>query len=138
MSLVLLVVLAAAPVQDTVTRDGEKVAVVFAPGRTRGERIYKTYCHHCHGERGDGSGHIGRGLQVKPVDLTADEAAARMTADAVTRVVRDGSNKPNAAMIPWKLVLSDDQIRDVASYTSALAASARAARETQRRTGKTD
>lgn len=105
-----------------------KVWVSFESSGRRGEAVYKTYCHHCHGAKGDGSGHIGRGLMVKPVDLTAPEAAPRMTPQAIFLVVRNGSARPNTAMIPWSTVLPDEVIRDVAEYTAELAAQGRSER----------
>lgn len=125
--------------QEVTTLNGDKtkMTVTFESNPKRGEQIYKTYCHHCHGEKGDGSGHIGRGLQVKPIDLTAPELASRMTTDTIARIVRDGSGKPNAAMIPWGTVLRDEQIRDVAAYTATLAADGRAQREKQQKSDPT-
>lgn len=108
--------------------DKTKVTVTFESSTNRGEQVYRTYCHHCHGEKGDGTGHIGRGLMLKPVDLTAPELGPRMTVDAIKLIVREGSGKPGAAMIPWKLVLPDEVIKDVAVYTAALAAEGRAKR----------
>ncbi len=105
-----------------------KVWVTFEASETRGEAVYKTYCHHCHGPKGDGSGHIGRGLMVKPVDLTAPEAASRMTPQAIFTIVKNGSTRPNTAMIPWGTVLPDELIRDVSEYTAALAAEGRKGR----------
>lgn len=102
-----------------------KVWVTFEASDRRGEAVFKTYCHHCHGAKGDGSGHIGRGLMTKPVDLTAPELAPRMTAKAIFTIVKNGSPKPNTAMIPWSTVLPDELIRDVAEYTAALAAEGR-------------
>lgn len=105
-----------------------KVWVTFEASESRGEAVYKTYCHHCHGPKGDGSGHFGRGLMVKPVDLTAPEAASRMTPQAIFTIVKNGSTKPNTAMIPWSSVLPDELIRDVSEYTAALAAEGRKGR----------
>lgn len=129
---VLLALVVARPARadevKTFNGDKTKVEVSFAPAAGRGEAIYKTYCHHCHGDKGDGTGHIGKGLQIKPVDLTAPDLAVRMTPDNIARIVREGSGKPGAAMIPWKTVLRDEQIRDVAEFTSRLAAEGRARR----------
>lgn len=107
-----------------------KVTVTYTPGADRGESIYRTYCHHCHGETGDGTGHIGYGLPVKPVDLTAPELAERMTEERIYKLVRDGAAAQDASifMIAWKAVLLDEQLRDVAKYTAALAAKGRAKR----------
>ena len=79
-----------------------KVWVTFEASESRGEAVYKTYCH---GPKGDGTGHIGRGLMVKPVDLTAPDAASRMTPQAIFTIVKNGSARPNTAMIPWSSVL---------------------------------
>lgn len=107
-----------------------KVTVTFSPGADRGEAIYKTYCHHCHGDTGDGTGHIGKGLPVKPIDLTAPELADRLTEERIYKLVRDGSNAQGGSiyMISWKSVLREEQLRDVAAYTARLAAEGRARR----------
>lgn len=128
----IVVLLARAALADdaktTLLGDKTSMTVTFDPSPNRGEKVYKTYCHHCHGERGDGTGHIGRGLEIKPMDLTAPEFATRMTARNIAFVVREGSGKPNAAMIPWKTVLPDELIEDVSTYTERLAAEGRARR----------
>ena len=106
----------------------EALIPMVVESTNRGERAYKTYCHHCHGENGDGTGHIGKGLVIKPVDLTIPDGAARFTAQNIAHVVREGSGKPGAAMIPWKTVLPEEAIKDVAVYTADLAARGRAKR----------
>lgn len=124
----LVLVMVALGVWADETRFGDKTSmtVTFDPSPNRGEKVYKTYCFHCHGEFGDGSGHIGRGLDIKPVDLTDPALAPRMTARNIAYVVREGSSTPNAAMIPWKTVLPEELIKDVALYTERLAAEGRA------------
>ncbi|MBM4778345.1 MAG: cytochrome c [Archangiaceae bacterium] len=130
LSLVLLLAFASRADDKPVTLNGDKtkVTVTFEAAPNRGERAYKTYCHHCHGENGDGTGHIGKGLVIKPVDLTIPDGAARFTAQNIAHVVREGSGKPGAAMIPWKTVLPEEAIKDVAVYTADLAARGRAKR----------
>ncbi len=108
--------------------DKTKMTVTFEAAPNRGERVYKTYCHHCHGDTGDGTGHIGKGLVIKPVDLTIPDGAARFTVQNIAHIVREGSGKPGAAMIPWKTVLPEEAIKDVAAYTADLAARGRAKR----------
>lgn len=128
---VVVLIALVAPAQDgSVSLNGNKtkMTVTFEAAPNRGERVYKTYCHHCHGETGDGSGHIGKGLVIKPVDLTSPDGAARFTAQNIAHVVREGSGKPGAAMIPWKTVLPEEAIKDVAAYTADLAARGRAKR----------
>lgn len=127
-SLVLSSVVLAQEVKSS--SDKTKLTVTFQPAPNRGERIYKTYCHHCHGERGDGTGHMGAGLPTKPVDLTDPALASQLTEDKVFKLVRDGSAKQGGSifMIAWKIVLRDEEIRDVAAYTVELAAAGRAKR----------
>lgn len=117
-TLTLVVTLSAAGLAAT-----PKPLVSFEPGPKRGEAIYRTYCHHCHGEAGDGRGHMGRGLPVKPADLTSPELAPRMNERDVARTVRDGMQPKGGSMfmIAWKDVLGEEQIRDVAAYTVKLA-----------------
>jgi cytochrome c553 len=93
----------------------------------RGQKTYQTYCFHCHGEKGDGQGHIARGLMTKPVDFTAPQTAAHLTDEFVYRLVRDGAaaHGRTVLMIPWVGVLTDAEIRDVSAYTLQLAAKAK-------------
>ncbi|MBL8922094.1 MAG: cytochrome c [Myxococcaceae bacterium] len=110
---------------------GEKtsVTVSYASSEARGATIFNTWCHHCHGATGDGTGHAAANLLLKPADLTAPGLEARTTPDAIFVAVRDGTNVPGTTMIPWRVVLRDESLRDVAAYTAALAAEGRARRE---------
>lgn len=102
----------------------------FAPSPRRGERIYKTYCHHCHGPEADGTGHMGKSLPTQPTDLTDPALESQLTEDKIFKLVRDGSAKQGGSifMIAWRVVLKDDEIHDVAQYTVNLAAAGRAKR----------
>lgn len=93
----------------------------------KGEEVYKTYCHLCHGERGDGTGHIGKGLSTKPVNFTDPKNSAHLTEEFTYRLVKDGAaaHGRTVLMIPWAGVLKDQQIRDVAAWTLKLVAEAR-------------
>jgi cytochrome c553 len=92
----------------------------------KGETVYKTYCHLCHGDKGDGTGHIGRGLATKPVNFTDPKIAAHLTGEFVYRLVKDGAEAHGRTvlMIPWKGVLKDQELRDVSAYTLKLVADA--------------
>ena len=94
---------------------------------TKGEKVYVTYCHLCHGDKGDGTGHIGRGLSTKPVDFTDPKFASHLSDEFVYRLVKDGAEAHGRTplMIPWKGVLKDQEIRDVAAYTLKLVAGSR-------------
>ena len=93
----------------------------------KGEKVYQTYCTACHGVRGDGTGHIGRGLSTKPVDLTDPRLAAHLTEEFVYRLVRDGAaaHGRTVLMIPWSGVLTDGEIRDVSAFALKLVRAAR-------------
>ncbi len=94
---------------------------------TKGEKIFKTYCVLCHGERGDGTGHIGRGLSTKPVNFTDPKIAQHLTDEFVYRLVKDGAEAHGRTvlMIPWAGVLKDAEIRDVSAYALKLVAASR-------------
>lgn len=96
---------------------------------SRGEKLYMTYCHLCHGDKGDGTGVIGNGLTTKPVNFTEPSRAAHLTDEFVYRLVKDGAaaHGRTVLMIPWKDVLKDQEIRDVAAYTLTLVAKGAAA-----------
>ncbi len=112
----------AVPFIAAASSPASKPMVTFEPGPGRGEAIYRTYCHHCHGEAADGRGHMGRGLPVKPADLTSAEVAPRINERDVFKTVRDGMQTRGGSlfMIAWRDVLGDDQIRDVSAYTVKL------------------
>jgi mono/diheme cytochrome c family protein len=105
---------------DTKILHGDKsqVQVTFEPGPDRGDRIYRIYCHHCHGEQDTGDGHVGKGLPVKPPDLTALDLSEAQ----VFKLVREGTAAQDGSifMIAWKSVLRDEDIRDVAAYAVKL------------------
>lgn len=92
----------------------------------KGEKIYVTYCHLCHGDKGDGTGHIGRGLSTKPVNFTDPKNSSHLTEEFVYRLVKDGAEAHGRTvlMIPWAGVLKDQEIRDVSAYTLKLVADA--------------
>lgn len=93
----------------------------------KGEKLYLTYCHLCHGDKGDGTGHIGRGLSTKPVNFTDPKNSAHLTEEFVYRLVKDGAEAHGRTvlMIPWAGVLTDQQIRDVSAWTLKLVADAK-------------
>jgi mono/diheme cytochrome c family protein len=93
----------------------------------KGEAVYKTYCILCHGERGDGTGHIGRGLSTKPVNFTDPANAGHLTEEFVYRLVKDGAaaHGRTVLMIPWEGILKEDELRNVTAYALSLVAAAK-------------
>lgn len=126
-----IVLAPAAWADEGVSLAGEKssVTVSYSASAERGAVIFNTWCHHCHGATGDGTGHAAAGLLLKPADLTAPGLEARTTPAAIFLAVRDGTGVPGTTMIPWSVVLRDEPLRDVAAYAAALAAEGRARRE---------
>ena len=82
-----------------------------------GRSIYGLYCTSCHGASGRGDGVMTRILLIKPADHTKAEAIDRISNEELLRIVRDGEK----SMPGWKGVLSDEEIRAVASYIRFLA-----------------
>ncbi|HMQ59846.1 MAG TPA: cytochrome c [Flavilitoribacter sp.] len=70
-----------------------------------GEKVYKQYCIACHGLYGDMGASGAFNLQVSA--LTADERV---------KVITEGRN----AMVSFKTLLNEDQIKAVAAYTMTL------------------
>lgn len=135
-ALLLLVFSSSALADEPVSLPGDKtsVTVSYASSEARGAVIFNTWCHHCHGATGDGTGHASANLLLKPADLTAPGLEARTTPEAIFLAVRDGTGIPGTTMIAWRVVLRDESLRDVAAYASALAAEGRARRERLRMT----
>jgi len=121
-SLLMLCVLGA-----SVALAGEKKKFELKGDAAKGEKLYLTYCHLCHGDKGDGTGHIGRGLSTKPVNFTDPKNSAHLTEEFVYRLVKDGAEAHGRTvlMIPWAGVLTDQQIRDVSAWTLKLVADAK-------------
>ncbi|MFZ1675782.1 MAG: cytochrome c [Saprospiraceae bacterium] len=76
-----------------------------APSVAEGEQVYKKYCILCHGA--DGKLGINGAKDLTVCKLTLDEREAQ---------VKKGKN----AMTPFEGILSETQIKSVASYTMTL------------------
>lgn len=70
-----------------------------------GEEVYEAYCQNCHGEN------LGGGIGV---NLTDAEWIHGGTPSDVIRTITEGV--PEKGMLTWGPILSEDQIRNVASY----------------------
>jgi mono/diheme cytochrome c family protein len=82
----------------------------------KGKKIYSKYCLKCHGEDGSGSSY-GMSLQPKPVrDLRTNKLF--MSENELLTIVNHGGSwreMPN-----WKYVLTEDEVKDVASYVRTM------------------
>ncbi|MBI2375695.1 MAG: c-type cytochrome [Deltaproteobacteria bacterium] len=102
------------------------LASLPAVADSSGRGTYSRHCAPCHGVLGDGNGPQARFLSVKPRDLTVGQlhfrsgaAGAPPTLADYERTIRRGV--PSTAMPSWEGILSEGQIREVASYSRSLA-----------------
>ena len=81
-----------------------------------GKDIYTANCLSCHGESGQGNGPAGAALDPKPANLTVTAKEADI--QYYHWVISEGGAAAglSAAMVPYKGVLTDEQIWQVANY----------------------
>lgn len=86
---------------------------------------YEKYCVTCHGPEGKGDGVMAKFLDPKPKDLTDAEYMTTRTDRQIYTAIMEGGAAVGLSekMAPWKHLLSDEQIRDLAAYVRTLAAS---------------
>jgi mono/diheme cytochrome c family protein len=87
-----------------------------ADSAATGAEIYKTYCLACHGEKGEGDGPAGVGLNPKPKDLP--ELAATVEDDYLFWRIAKG--KSGTSMVGWQGTLDDEQIWQVVTFIRSL------------------
>ena len=84
----------------------------------RGEEIYAQQCATCHGDGGMGDGPAGQGLDPAPAPIAH---SSQMLSDSyLFWRISEGGVPFKTAMIPYKGILSEDEIWDVINYTRAL------------------
>ena len=79
-------------------------------------RLFKTNCESCHGPQGHGDGPAGAALDPAPKNLAELQA---MAGDDYL-FWRISTGKEGTSMVPWKGVLSDDQIWQVVAFIRTL------------------
>jgi len=83
---------------------------------TNGRKVYETNCVTCHGSQGHGDGPVGEALNPKPKNLAELETVA--TDDYFFWRISEG--KPGTSMVPWKSILTEEQIWAVIFYVRTL------------------
>ncbi len=84
----------------------------------RGEKIYAQQCATCHGDGGMGDGPAGQNLDPAPAPIAH---TSQMLGDSyLFWRISEGGAQFNTAMIPYKSILSEQDIWDVINYTRAL------------------
>jgi mono/diheme cytochrome c family protein len=79
-----------------------------------GKKIYSDRCKACHGDRGDGQTFAANALNPPPKNFTTVTSRRELTRKRMTRSITQG--RPGTAMMPWKDVLSKNEIRAVVDY----------------------
>ena len=79
-----------------------------------GKKIYNDRCKACHGNRGDGQTFAANALNPPPKNFTTVTSRRELTRKRMTRSITQG--RPGTAMMPWKDVLSQNEIRAVVGY----------------------
>jgi mono/diheme cytochrome c family protein len=91
------------------------------PGQ--GKAIFARSCTTCHGAGGKGDGAMAANLKPKPQNLTDQAVMSKRSDWEIYLVIRDGGPALGLSpqMFPYKSLLQDQQIRDVAAYVRSLA-----------------
>ena len=87
-----------------------------ADAAAAGEEIFKTHCASCHGPVGHGDGPAGESLDPKPRNLAV--FASRVGDDYLYWRINTGVD--GTAMVPWKGILTDEQIWQVITFIRVL------------------
>lgn len=90
----------------------------------KGEELFQLRCLHCHGAKGDGSGHLIEFLKVKPADLTrlTNGADPANVTDRVLKAVlgRHETGNNGASMPLLKDYLTVEQVHYLSEYIKML------------------
>ena len=84
----------------------------------RGRSVYASRCAFCHGTGGKGDGPAGAALKPPPTNFASAEYWKMADAEGIKAAIADG--KPGTAMVPFKAVLSPEEIDDVVVYLKTL------------------
>jgi mono/diheme cytochrome c family protein len=87
----------------------------------RGAVVFRKSCALCHGPEGKGDGRIKS--EPPPRDLTDPEALRTASDWELYQVIAEGGQVLGLApkMLPWKDMLDERELRDVAAYVRSLA-----------------
>ncbi|MHC4294812.1 MAG: c-type cytochrome [Planctomycetota bacterium] len=90
----------------------------FKGDTRRGRAIFKRACVACHGQIGTGKGLLAHLIQIPMMDFTESENMKKISDEDLLNIIREGEGD---YMPSWKVILSDNEISDVASYVRLLA-----------------
>ena len=89
----------------------------------KGQEVYKMYCSLCHGDTGAGDGVGAAALDPKPRAFN-DKAVMDTISDAqMVTVIKEGGAAVGKSMfmVSWKALLTEEQVKDVATFIRTLA-----------------
>jgi len=102
---------------DSVPADfAGKTNPLGADAATAGADVFKTNCAACHGETGLGDGPAGAALDPAPKNLA--ELQAQAGDDYLFWRITTG--KEGTSMVPWKGILTEEQIWQVVAFLRTL------------------
>jgi mono/diheme cytochrome c family protein len=84
------------------------------PDLEMGKRIYQERCKVCHGSQGDGKSFAANALNPPPKNFTSPESKKQLNQKRMLKSATNG--RPGTAMMPWKDVLTAEEIRAVVHY----------------------
>jgi mono/diheme cytochrome c family protein len=89
----------------------------------RGRQVYEERCVLCHGGAGDGRGEMGGVMKPPPADLTNAAKMGKRSDFDLYRTVADGGPAVglSPAMMGFKGLMSDSDVRSVAAFVRTLA-----------------
>jgi mono/diheme cytochrome c family protein len=84
------------------------------PDLETGKRIYQERCKVCHGSQGDGKSFAANALNPPPKNFTSSQSKKQLNQKRMLKSATNG--RPKTAMMPWKDVLTAEEIRAVVHY----------------------
>ena len=106
-----------AAASDTIPADyAGKTNPLGAEAAIVGAEVFKANCANCHGDTGHGDGVASKGLYPAPKNLA--ELQSQVADDYLFWRINTG--KDGTVMIPWKGILTEQQIWQIVSFLHTL------------------
>ncbi len=84
------------------------------PDLELGKQVYLERCKVCHGMQGDGKSFAANVLNPPPKNFTSSQSKKQLTLERMIESATNG--RPGTAMMPWKNILTTEEIRAVVHY----------------------
>ena len=79
-----------------------------------GRKVYQDRCQVCHGTKGNGKSFAANALNPPPKNFTSEPSKKQLNQKRMIDSATNG--RPGTAMMPWKDVLTAEEIRAVVHY----------------------